>query len=76
MLQITTESGAVYLWDAGQERVKRVEGPEILNGDEWGDEWQHRIPISWGVKVGFPVYWVNAENRARITTPVTKIEEV
>lgn len=76
MLKITTESGAVYVWDPENQRVKRVGGPDVSNSSPgWGNgQWNNRFP-KFGIELGFPVYWAGTE-RMRVTTNVVSIERI
>lgn len=74
MFEITTESGAVYLWDRDNDRVMRLSGPEVRNQRENDGVWVNSPPSA-EPREGAPVMWIGATS-ARLTTPVTSIKEV
>ena len=78
MKRITTESGAVYLYDYANGRVQRVEGPysALIDYDAVPDgKWQTLTGMS-PLIIGESVQMTFVSGKWRITTPLVSIEEV
>lgn len=79
MIEIETESGAIYEWDVAGERVRRMSGPRPIDytdgGSEWkGDEWADWSPVRYPEE-GRSMRWVSDNGQVRTTTPVVRITE-
>ena len=77
MKRITTESGAVYLYDDYRGQVMRAEGPFSLgiNYDVRPDGVWHVLASTPAIVVGGPVVMIFVDGAYRVTTDVVSIEE-
>ncbi len=74
MLEVTTESGAVYRVDPENERFKRLSGPEVINR-KWDDDVWETFTYFSEVLVGHRMIFGNDEGQ-RTTTPVVSFLDI
>lgn len=76
MLEIVTESGAVYRYDPVGEKVTRLGGPKVVDRI-WADAvWENMTPVT-DIQLDYPIVWAHRDRDSlRKTTAVVSITTV
>jgi len=79
MKRITTESGAVYLYDDYRDQVMRADGSPYSGGINYEvrpDGVWHVLASTPDIEVGWSIEMDFVDGAYRVTTPVVSIEDV
>lgn len=79
MKRVTTSSGTQYLYDEEASRIKRLSNIrpiKVVGGDGPGDDTWGTVIYMEPLRVGESMHMTLQNGYWRISTPITKIEEV